>query len=429
MQTRSELTTETKYKLLLQISHRIRDTLDLDEILEHMLDAVHSAVDYDAAGIFVLCEDLIPSPHHRPRELIAGVARRGFDPGPPEDDPMLTLGLGIVGDVIKTGLPAVIPDVQLDPRYVAGRAKTRSEIAVPIARNARTIGALNLESDRLHAFDQGNIEILRFFADAVAIVIQRALLHRQLVDRRRLDDQLRLARDVQNGLLPAGAPHVPGYTLAGRCIPTFDIGGDCFDYLPLSDGRLGVLVADVSGKGIPAALVMASFRTLVRTHARHDPHPAALAAATNRVLPDHTASTSFVTAFYGVLEPTSGRFTYVNCGHNPPLLVRSDGRLEELTCGGLPLGAFDDAYYADAAIQLDPGDVIAIYTDGVVENDDDERGDFGVARLTELIVRHRARPPQEIVDVVVGETRQYHGISVYPDDFTLLVLKRDGIGG
>ncbi len=425
MQTRSELTTETKYKLLLQISHRIRDTLDLDEILDHMLDAVHSAVDYDAAGIFVLCEDLIPAPHRRPRELIAGVARRGFDPGPPEDDPMLSLGLGIVGDVIKTGVPAVIPDVQLDPRYVAGRAGTRSEIAVPISRNARTIGALNLESDRLHAFDHGNIEILRFFADAAAIVIQRAILHRQLLDRRRLDDQLRLAQDVQAGLLPARAPRLPGYAMAGRCIPTFEIGGDCFDYVPLPDGRLGMMVADVSGKGIPAALIMASFRTLVRAHARSDPHPAALAEATNRRLPDYISGASFVTAFYGVLDPADGSFTYVNCGHNPPLLVRHDGRTEELVCGGLPLGAFEDAGYDQATVRLDPGDVIAIYTDGVVENDDDERGDFGAARLAELLVKHRRRSPQDIVEVVVAETRQYHGISIYPDDFTLLVLKRD----
>ncbi len=217
--------------------------------------------------------------------------------------------------------------------------------------------------------------------------------------------------------------------MAGRCIPTFEIGGDCFDYIPLPDGRLGVVVADVSGKGIPAALVMASFRTLLRAHARGDQHPAALAEAMNRTLPEHIARASFVTAFYGVLEPATGCFTYVNCGHNPPLLARQDGAVEELACGGLPLGAFDDASYEQATVRLDPGDVIAIYTDGVVENDDDERGDFGAARLADVIVRHRARSPQAIVDVVVAETRQYHGISVYPDDFTLLVLKRDDVRG
>jgi phosphoserine phosphatase RsbU/P len=429
MPTRSELTAETKYKLLLQISHRIRDTLDVDEILEHMLDAVQSAVEYDAAGIFVLCEDLIPAPHQRPRELIAGVARRGFDPGSPQDDQMLSQGLGIIGDVIRTGAAAVIPDVRLDPRYVAGRAGTRSEIAVPIARNDRTIGALNLESDRLHAFDHGNIEILRFFADAAAIVIQRGILHRQLLDRHRLDDQLRLAQEVQAGLLPTHAPHVAGYSMAGRCIPTFEIGGDCFDYIPLPDGRLGVVVADVSGKGIPAALVMASFRTLVRTHAHSSVHPADLAAVTNRLLPEHISRASFVTAFYGVLDPATGRFAYVNCGHNPPLLVRADGTSEELTCGGVPLGAFSDATYRDSSVQLDRGDVLAIYTDGVVENDDDEFGDFGTARLTEVITRHRGRAPQEILETVVAETKQYHGISTYPDDFTLLVIKRDPVRG
>lgn len=427
MTTRADLSAETKYQLLLQISHRIRDTLDLDEILAHLLDAVHSAVAYDAAGIFVRCEELILAARHRPRALIAAVARRGFDPRPTGDDPMLLLGLGIVGDVIRTGRAAVISDVSQDPRYVAGRATTRSEITVPIYRCERTIGALNLESDRPHAFAPADIEILRFFADAAAIAIHRAILHRQILDQRRLDDQLRLAREVQKGLLPARAPELPGYDLAGLCIPTFEIGGDSFDYLDLPGGRLGVCVADVSGKGIPAALVMASFRTLVRAHARHDAAPAALAAATNRWLPEHLPPVSFVTAFYGVLDPPSGRFAYVNCGHNPPLLVRHDGACHELASGGLPLGAFPDASYLDAEVTLAPGALLAIYTDGVVENDHDEFGDFGATRLAEVVVRHRARPPQAIIDAVLAETRQYHGISSYPDDFTLLVLRRDGV--
>ncbi|HOX27080.1 MAG TPA: SpoIIE family protein phosphatase [Candidatus Krumholzibacteria bacterium] len=425
MVTRRALTTETKYRLLLQIANRIRDTLDLDRILGHLLEAVRSAVGYDAAGIFVRYEDLIPAAHRRPAAIIAGVARQGFDLNRPQGDPMLNLGLGIVGDVIRTGEPAIVADVRLDSRYVAGRAGTRSEIVVPIICDGRAIGAVNLESDQLKAYDEGDIEILRFFADAAAIVIQRAVLHRRLLDQRRLDDQLQLAQEVQAGLLPAGPPAVPGYTLAGRCIPTFEIGGDCFDYIPLPDGRLAVVVADVSGKGIPAALVMASFRALVRARALTDPEPNALAEFANRELPRHHARATFVTAIYGILDPVTGTFRYVNCGHNPPLLVRADGTVAELFTGDLPLGAFGDvAYHADAT-QLGEGDVLAIYTDGVVENSDDEFGDFGTERLVDVLLRHRDRLPHAIVESVVAETRQFHGISTYPDDFTLMVIRRE----
>src|SRR5512143_676599 len=147
-----DLTTEKKYQLLLDLSHKVRDTLDLDEIMQHILDAIKSVLHYDAAGIFVLNQDLVRGRHESPLGMIAGIARRGFDPNPPEGDDMLMRGQGITGDVIHNCHSVIVPDVRLDPRYVQGRRATLSEIAVPIIRNGRAIGALNLESDRLSAY-------------------------------------------------------------------------------------------------------------------------------------------------------------------------------------------------------------------------------------------------------------------------------------
>lgn len=155
-----DLTLEKKYQLLLDISHKVRDTLDLDEIMEHLLDTVKTVLDYDAAGIFVLNQDLVRGRHESTLGMIAGVARRGFDPNPPEEDDMLMRGQGVIGYVIQHCKSLVVPDVRQDPHYIQGRRATRSEIAVPIIRNERAIGALNLESDRPAVYTPGDVEVL-----------------------------------------------------------------------------------------------------------------------------------------------------------------------------------------------------------------------------------------------------------------------------
>ena len=219
-----KLTPEQKYQLILDISHKVRDTLDLDEIMDHLLDAVKIALDYDAAGIFVLNQDLVHGRHETPRELIAGISRRGFDPGPPEEDAMLMHGHGITGYVIRNCRSVVVSDVHLDPRYVQGRRATLSEIAVPIIINERAIGALNLESDRLAAYTSDDVEVLQFFADAAAVSIEKAMLHKQLLEQELISKQLETAREVQSRLLPRSAPNLPGYDVAGICIPADEIG-------------------------------------------------------------------------------------------------------------------------------------------------------------------------------------------------------------
>ncbi len=422
MPERPAFSADRKYQLLLRISHEIRDTVEVEKVLDRMLDTVGSVVPFDAAGIFVLSQDLVPSPRQRPQGVIAVACRRGFDPPPPEGDEMISQGRGIIGYVIRTGEVVVTPDVSEDPRYIPGRKRTRSEIAVPIATQTRTFGALNLESDQLGAFDAGDVEILRFIADAAATVLQRTFLHRQLMDRRWMEDQLKLAHQVQDRLLPRDPPRLPGYSVAGLCIPTFEIGGDCFDYIPLPDGRLAVLVADVSGKGIPAALFMASFRALVRTQARLGAGPAELARAVNLQL-NETGDLAFVTAFYGALDPQSGHLTYVNCGHNPPLLVRANGAAEALSHGGLLLGPVAEAVYSEECVVIEPGDVLLLYTDGVVENSEGAQ-DYGTARLVEAVRGAGSRDASEILRSIVRSTRLFYGSEFYDDDFTLMAIAR-----
>ncbi len=420
-----ELKAETKYRLLARISHELRDTLDLDEILNHLLDMVRSVVEYDAAGIFVLNEDFMEPHERKARGLIGGIAIRGFDIRPPSIDPMLSAGKGIVGHVIGTRECVVISDVRNDSRYIEGRKGTRSEIAVPIVRNERAIGALNLESNTVAAYSPGNLEMLQFVADAAALAIEKAMLHRQILEKERIEEQLKVAHEVQSRLLPREAPDVPGYDISGTCISTYEIGGDYFDYLRLPNDRIGVVVADVSGHGIPAALIMTAFRALLRTQIRADAEPEHVASSLGGLLPEFIGDEHYVTSVYGVLDPPEGRFTYVNCGHVVPLLFRSDGRVEHLRIGGPVLsGALTDTSHHAHEVELARGDTLILYTDGVVEIGPENGEEFGLERLKTVVQGARELPASGIIRELVRATREFSGSEHYRDDFTLVIVRR-----
>lgn len=413
-----------RYELLLELSQRISRTFELPEILRHLLAVVKHVVSYDAAGVFVLNRSL-DMPGLRPERLIAAMATVGFDEDPDREDPMLRSGKGIIGHVIHTGLPVAAPDVRLDPHYVAGRPGTMSEVAVPITINGAVIGALNLESDRLETYSEADAGELSFFAAAAAIAIEKAVLHHQVMEKQRLDHHLALAREVQASLLPSCAPQVRGYDLHGINVPTMDIGGDYFDYLPLENGRLGIVVADVSGKGIAAALIMATFRAALRLEARRARLVTGVVERVNRLLLDSIGPSRYVTALYGILDPATGAFDYVNCGHNPPMLLRADGSRALLDRGRPALGMPVHGSREAGRVRLEPGDMLAIYTDGVVEPFAPSGDEFGETRLEALLRRDAEQPASRMVRTVFDETLAFAGRASHEDDFTLLLVKRN----
>ncbi len=416
------LSPELKYRLLLDLSQRVSRTLDLQVVLRDLLQALRPAVAYDAAGVFVL-NRAVPLIRRSDPNLIAGMVQTGFD-DPPADDPMLRSGKGIIGHVIHTGEVVNAPDVRVDRRYVAGRQETRSELAVPIVAESGVIGCLNVESDRLAAFSTEDAELLEFFASSAAVSIEKALLHRQVLDKQRIEDQLRVAREVQSGLLPVAPPDLPGYDIAAVALPTWAIGGDYYDYVPLREGRLGLVIADVSGKGIPAALIMATFRAALRTEMRRHADLRAVAEQLNAAVLESGDTSRFVTAVCGVLDASNGRLTYVNCGHNPPLLLRASGGAESLRGGGPALGLFATAGFETGTVDLEPGDRLVLYTDGVVEPTDDEDREFGTERLAAAVREATGRPAAEALRSVIDATRSFSGRDDYDDDFTLVVVQR-----
>ena len=226
--------------------------------------------------------------------------------------------------------------------------------------------------------------------------------------------------------LPKSAPRIPGFDLAGTARAHDQVGGDYFDFIMAGETRLGIAIADVSGKGIPAALIMAGFRMSLLAEIRNEFTIRAVMRKVNSLLHESLERNRFVTAFYGVLDIRNRVFIYCNGGHNPPLLMHANGSIEYLTEGGVALGVLADSVYADCPIHLDPGDVLVMFTDGVSESESPTGEQFGQLRIEQCVAQLADRSSQEIVDGLVREVVSWTGARGPNDDLTLVVLKTLG---
>ena len=269
--------------------------------------------------------------------------------------------------------------------------------------------------------------------DDLRVTIERTLSHllewRDALESRNkltvLQNELDIASNMQQSLLPSHFPEGDTFQVYGRMEPARNVGGDFFDILNREQGRLGVVVADVSDKGVPAALFMMSSRTLIRAMSIGSATPGDVLASVNELLLEDNDSTMFVTLFYAVYDPENGTFTYANGGHNPPLLVHSDGSSEELPLtGGIALGLVPDFEYEEHTLRLMPGDALILYTDGVTEAMNEDQEEFTVPRLVEVF---KASPPIDAEDTtgrVFGAVHDFAGGADQSDDITCMVLHR-----
>lgn len=246
--------------------------------------------------------------------------------------------------------------------------------------------------------------------------------YRVLRERDALERELTVAREVQRELLPRKVPAVAGLELAGVCRPAIAVGGDLYDYLQDGDGRLWLAIADVSGKGVPAALLMASLQASMRSRFPTSRDPGSLAAGLNEALCGSSSAARYATAFLATFDPGTRRLSYSNAGHLPAILVRGNhtARCED---GGMPIGLFQDATYETAALTLVAGDLLALFTDGVTEAPAPDGEEFGAERLAELLRAERARPLEAVVDTVLGALLEWSGPVDAHDDVTLVLAR------
>ena len=268
---------------------------------------------------------------------------------------------------------------------------------------------------------------LGFFVVFVEVVarLKEALERTHRAERREAEREIEIAQAVQFHLFPQGAPIASGLDCHGVCRPVRAVGGDYYDFLPLRAGELGIAVGDVAGKGISAALLMASLQATLRSYASMSRDGMGAATAEmNRQLFMLTEPSRFATLFWGIYDERSRRFAYVDAGHDPPLLLRGkDSAIVRLATGGLPLGAFAEARYREDSITLESGDVIAIYTDGITEATNALQEEFGGARLERLLRRNAARPAAELCRIVLESVDEFRAGAPQRDDMTLVIAR------
>lgn len=274
-------------------------------------------------------------------------------------------------------------------------------------------------------FAEADRRTLELLANQAAIALENAELHRQALEKERLEHEIELASDIQRRILPKEVPIVPGYELAGWNRPARHIGGDYFDFLDLEGGtRLGLVVGDVSGKGVPAALLVSTLHSSLRLLAERIAICPELFARLNEHILDSSAPNKFITLFVAELDLEQGRLSYVNAGHNPGLVLRAGGGLEQLGSGGLPLGLLPGASYRIQEIALGPGDLLCLYSDGITEAAAPDDEEFGVERLADLLAEGREAPIDDLLSRIGEAVSLFAAGAPQGDDQTLLLLRR-----
>jgi sigma-B regulation protein RsbU (phosphoserine phosphatase) len=258
----------------------------------------------------------------------------------------------------------------------------------------------------------------------IAFALMNLLALLEVADRLSLKNDLEVAREIQQAMLPSGRFSAPGVETAGFSRPANTVGGDFYDILPLDGGRVAIAVGDVAGKGSPAALLMALLLAMMRTLIDERLEPGELVSRLNVQVSRHAPGTRFITLFYGVFDPATGELTYVNAGHMPPLVLRADNQIERLTDGGIALGMFDHATYSPGRAILQRDDLLAVYSDGITEAENESGGPFDESGLENALRLYGREPIADIGACVLRAVESHTGDARLADDLTVLVLRR-----
>ncbi|HEX4136404.1 MAG TPA: SpoIIE family protein phosphatase [Bryobacteraceae bacterium] len=341
--------------------------------------------------------------------------------------------------VFLTGRPQIVTDM-LEGDWAGAHGATiamgiRHVLCVPLrlVHFAETHDAVPNEEGRigvlyLDSRDKGSLSspvtrtALETLANEAAVAIENTRLYREALDKARIEQELNIAGDMQQALLPPRQRRGAGFEAVGAMFPCRAIGGDFFDYLELADGRIGFVLCDVSGKGPSAALMTAMIQGIFRALAEDAHSPALTMTLVNRVLARRAIASRYATGFYGVLAP-NGRFVSSNAGHNPPIVMRRDGAVHRLEKGGTPLGLFAKSAFEEEELTLTPGDTLLLFSDGLSEAENSNLEEFGEDRLIETIAAERHREPEALLDFLVGKARNFAGSQPQSDDITALVIR------
>lgn len=403
--------------LISKVGITLLSSSTLEQTLEQIVSLVFEAVPADRCLLMMRDE--------HSEEMRVAVARLRDRVGAVGE---IRVSRNVMDEVVIRGKSVLTSDAQHDPRFASGTVVlqgVRSVLAVPLGVSEKVFGIIYADSPIAEGrFTEDHLKVLTTLASVAAIRVENARLVEARFQQERLERELQLAMEIQQRFQPTAPPIVPGYEFQGISFPCYEIGGDYYDFIQREDGRLVIALGDVSGKGTAAALLMSSLHASI--HAQTGSHDTLVEtiSAVNRYLADNIPSNRFVTLFYAELDPESGALSFLNAGHNPPLIVHAAGTVEQLASGGLPLGINANADYREGRTTLQSGDVLVIYSDGVTEAASPSGEEFGPTRLYEVVSRNVESSAAGIRDRIESALTKFSQGTQAADDITLVIVKR-----
>lgn len=407
-----------RIKVLYQVADSLRSELEIDELLRKIMDILWKVVS-PYRGVILLREES--------DNTLEPVVVRTRD-GQLEE---VSISRGVVERCINEKVSVLISDAPSDLRFAANESlivsRVRSVICAPLVCKGEVLGVIYIDSqDVSHVYyTDEELELVSGIANQAALAITNARLHRQAIERQKLEKELEIARSIQVNLLPKEFPALPGVTFSALSLPARKVGGDFYDFVDFEDGRVAIVIADVSGKGIPAAILTATIRSSVRLETqRAGTQPVnEIVSAINRWTCRDASNNMFVTMAYAVYDPRTKTIEYTNAGHCFPLVFKPDGQYRALDKGGCFLGIMEQLDYECERFEIEPGDTLIFYTDGLTDSHNADNQILGTEQLIEVIRKNLTLPAEELRDEIYEATLEFRRGQEQFDDLTLLVAK------
>src|SRR6266436_6024163 len=374
---------------LQKAARKISSILDLDQLIDNIVNDVARSFGCVEASIYLHDEA-------HGEMVLAGVHGCSVN----HKGHRLKIGTeGMVGYVASTGQMRYAPDVRKDDYYIGCERDTLSEVAIPLHAGECLVGVFTASHPDLDAFPRQQVRLLQALCDHVAVAVHNARrFQSERVERETMTREAHEARVMQQALLPKSSPYIPGFAISGLSIPARAVGGDWYDFIPFPDGRWGLVLADVSGKGTAAALLMSATRGMLRSLAEASCTPAEVLTKLNRLLVEDFPAGKFVTLVYAVLDPAARTVTFANAGHLQPLFIDDTGSRFLATEQGMPLGlGFGE--YSESIVALSPGSRLVFYSDGITEAVNEAEEEYGLDRLAQHVACHDASAVSVVDDV------------------------------
>lgn len=402
--------------ILNELAREIGGASDSQAVMQKIISRSLRALHGGQGTIILVDENQKSSSQTLVRSMVSSTSHQPFH-----------MNQALLGYIILHKKPLLLANPQKDSRFVGVQWEGDIEniLCVPLIIKSHVIGILTLLNKKGgDPFTEDDQRLLTIIAGQSAQVIENARLYEEEQKLLLMQEQLRLAYEIQIGLLPKSVPNITGYELAGISLPAQVVGGDYYDFINIEDGRLAVCLGDISGKGLPAAMLMANLQATIRAQTLEACSPSICLKRSNKLMHQSTDPQTFATFFYGVLDPQYHHFHYSNAGHDSPILFSAQKEPQLIKESGIPLSFLNDFDYPENTIILEPDDMLLVYSDGITEAMNDKEKEYGIEKIIECVDKNNQLSPKDIIQKLVESVKDYTGDQPQMDDMTILIVKR-----